>query len=345
MEALQGILNRLQSKNPEIAKYLNDANESLVSKKIECITEPSDKCPKHLCDGSGFLWMINYEKKMDPGAFVDALKDHQKLFEQARKQNDEVEMQRLSRIIKDLRAPAEWWDPCKCYEQREKQKEASKKLDMSGIPECFHKAKVHGFKIDCYKDAESREIASLAKLAATNYIEHFEQAEKAGKGLYLTSRVKGSGKTRLASSIANALINLHNKNVIFIKAADISPQVRKTYNKDANATEIEVLQAFYDTDVLVIDDLAVESNSTPYTEELLSKILDHRMDKRKITIVTSNRPIDEIDDLYKKGIVQSRIKKMCIEIIMPEESIRDLEADTENQSLEQLLFRKVGGAG
>lgn len=342
MQQLQDVLKEIQSKNPELAKYSNAASAS-QGLGIKCETVPSEKCPLHKCDGSGMLWMIDYDKKINISRYAQAVDNQQRLLNNAKQEGMSAEYikeldDELWTMKAALRKPTEWWEPCACYEQREKQKEANKRLDMSGIPECFRKAKVHGFKIDCYKRVESRDIAELAKLAATNYIEHFEQAEDAGKGLYFTSRIKGSGKTRLASSIANALINLYNKNVIFIKAADISAQVRKTYNKDSDATEIQVLQTFYEADVLVIDDLAVENNSTPFVEELLSKILDHRMDKRKITIVTSNRPIEEIDSLYKKGIVQSRIKKMCIEIIMPEESIRDQEADTENQSLEQLLF-------
>ena len=46
----------------------------------------------------------------------------------------------------------------------------------------------------------------MAKIIAKRYVEQFEEIQETGKGLYFYSSVKGSGKTRLAVSIANDLI-------------------------------------------------------------------------------------------------------------------------------------------
>lgn len=296
---------------PDFRERLSALKSSYKEKGIVCETQPSDKCQFNKCDGSGFLKFIDWEKK------VDAI-DHP---EKYRMQNHLIE----------------WIEKCECYEQIEMEKMIAEKVKAAGIPEKFRKAKVLGFRTDCYKKQSNRDAAEIAKKMATQFVERFEEMESVGKGLYLYSHTKGSGKTRLISSIANALLNKYQRSVMFIKAADISAQVRKTYNKNADVSEEEVLEIFRSVEVLVIDDLAVE-DKTGYSEDLLGKILDHRMDRQLITLITSNRTLDEIDDLYQKGIVGSRTRKLCYEVLMPEESIRDEEAEREKEIVEKILL-------
>jgi len=295
----------------DFAERLNASKNFYKAKGIECETQPSEKCPFNKCDGGGFLKFINWEKK------IDAIDNPEKY----RMKNHEIE----------------WIEKCDCHEKIEMDKLIAERVSAAGIPEKFHKAKVLGFRIDCYKSQESRDAAAIAQKMAKRFVERFEEMENIGKGLFLYSRTKGSGKTRLVSSIANALLSKYQRNVLFIKAADISAQVRKTYNKKAEITEEEVLEVFRSIEVLVIDDLAVD-DATGYTEVLLGKILDHRMDRQLITLITSNRTLDEIDSLYQKGIVGSRVKKLCYEILMPEESVRDDEAEQEKDLVEKILL-------
>lgn len=323
--------------NPQLAQRMKDAQNLQASKGIECITEPSELCSQNLCDGSGLRWFIDYPKKLNPDKYSKDIKYHQALYVQAKKTKNEPEMKRLEQIIDELRSPAEWQKPCECYVQKQKEQDIAKKLDLSGIPEIFKGAMLNDFKTDIYQSETDRTAAKLARKSAANYVANYEQMKAAGKGLYFYSEIKGSGKTRIASSIANALISLYGVNVVFIKAADISLQVRKTFKKNTESSENEVLRAFREVDVLIIDDFAVENNSD-YMEELLTKILDYRMEAKNITLITSNITQDDIDKLYKAGRVSSRVKKMCYEVIMPEESIREEEAKRENETLERILF-------
>lgn len=277
---------------------------------VKLQTVPSEKCIYKECDGKGFLHYVDWTKKADAIDNPDKyyMKDHE----------------------------LEWYKKCKCVDQSE----FERNVTSSGIPKKYSTAKVHAFGIDCYKKSDSQVAARIAKQMAVNYVEKYNEILTFKKnGLYLYSATKGSGKTRLASSIANGLIKLHKQSVLFLKATDISPQVRKTYKKDAESTEEDVLRAFRDVDVLIIDDLAV-STEKDFTEDLIGRILDHRMDKGAVTIITSNKTIDELNDHFPKGIVASRVKKMCYEVLMPEESVRDEETEQENQEFEKLLFGK-----
>ena len=337
MEAISEVFQQMMKENPQLEQRMRDAQNSLGSRGIECATTPSDACPNKKCDGSGFLWYIDYHKKMHPEKVAEDIRKHSELYGVAHEANDQQEMDRINSILVDLKKESEWWKKCDCHEQKQKEQEIAEKLDLSGIPDIFKGAKLNDFRTEIYPKEEDRTAAKLARKSAANYVANYEQMKAAGKGLYFYSEVKGSGKTRIASSIANALINMYNVNVVFIKAADISLQVRKTFKKNAETSEEEVLRIFKDVNVLVIDDFAVENN-TDFMEELLTKILDYRMEAKNITLITSNITQDDINNLYKDGRVKSRVKKMCYEVIMPEESIRDEEARRENESLERILF-------
>lgn len=308
-KALQELMQR-----SDFANRLNASKTSYSQMGIQLQTAPSEKCAFAECDGSGVLHYINWTKK------ADAIENPTKYY------------------MKDHEI--EWTEKCKCVDQSE----FERKVTSSGIPGKYSKAKVHGFGIDCYKKSESQTAARIAKQMAINYVEKYKELLTFKKnGLYLYSTTKGSGKTRLASSIANGLIKLHKQSVLFLKATDISPQVRKTYKKDSESTEEDVLRAFRNVDVLIIDDLAV-STEKDFTEDLIGRILDHRMDKGAVTIITSNKTIDELKEHFPKGIIASRVKKMCYEVLMPEESVRDEEAEQENREFENLLFGKNEGA-
>lgn len=280
------------------------------SKGIEQITKPTSDCLFNKCNGDGWISFKNWDKYWE-------MIDHPE--------------------VKFRKHEIDWHEKCECVDARKEKNELSKKISAAGIPDKFIDTRVFDFEVDIYEDFTAKKLADLAKQAANNFVKNYPNFEKNGKGLYLTSKVKGSGKTRLASSIANALMKRHRKNVLFIKATDISPQVRKTYNKQAAETEEEVLKVFREVEVLVIDDCAV-NDSTGHSEDLLGKILDHRMDQQLVTIITSNKTIDQLDEHFKKGIVGSRVKKLCYQVEMPEESIRDEEAEQENLEMERLLF-------
>lgn len=230
----------------------------------------------------------------------------------------------------------EWQEPCKCYEQRQKALELKRNLATAGIPELFAEARFKNFSTKY--DGANKEIATIAKTAAINYVNNFDVMKQKGKGLYIYSEIKGSGKTRLAVTIANELME-KGESVLVIKANNVSKEVRKTFNKESNIGELDVIKEFQRAQVLIIDDIAVEK-PTDFTGELLYSIFDYRVEHKLPTIVTSNKTIEEMDGMYSEGRVSSRLKKLCIEVYMPEESMRDRESDYENIQLEQLLFKE-----
>ncbi|WP_188006842.1 ATP-binding protein [Sporosarcina sp. ANT_H38] len=309
LEPISKVIQDMMKDNPVLAKRMNDVRESLASNPIEILTTPSDDCPYQKCDGKGWLWIKDWSR-----------------------QNKKDEIDEDGKLIR-----AEWWEHCKCYEQLIKQREIDKKLDLSGIPPIFSNATVHSYDVGKYKTQDNRDTATIAKKAAAKFIENYPAMKEHGKGLYLYSEIKGSGKTRLASSIANALVKMYDVDIAFLKANDLLSQIKKTFNNDSDTTESEIVRMFREVEVLIVDDLAVEK-PTDFAERIFYDITDYRLEHKKTTLFTSNKTIENLGDIYKDGRLKSRVKKMSIEIYMPEESIRDQEAESENAELEGLLF-------
>lgn len=288
---------------------MKDANSYLLDNPIEILTSISDDCPYRKCDGAGMIWK----------------KDWSRL-------NKKDEVDESGKLLR-----AEWIERCDCYEQLMKQREIDKKLDLSGIPPIFKDATIRSFDANIYKKEVSRERAVAAKKAAINYVRNFDFMRENGKGLYLYSDVKGSGKTRLASSIANALVSQHGVDIAFIKSMDLISQIRKTFKKDSELTENEVVESYRKVGVLVIDDMAIKGASE-FEERIFYDITDYRLEHKKPIIFTSNVNIASLENFYRGGRVNKRINKMSMEIYMPEESIRDEEAEKENAEFENILF-------
>jgi DNA replication protein DnaC len=218
----------------------------------------------------------------------------------------------------------------------------SKKMKWARIPEEFQDVTIKSFDINLYSEQKSIERAVMAKKIAVNFVKKFEQLQEQGKGLYFYSSVKGSGKTRLAISILNALLKMHDTeekplSVFYSPTADLIGEIKSSFNENAEVSSTEIINAAKSVDVLLLDDIGVEKASD-WVEETLTRILDYRLQNKKVTLFTSNFEISELDNAYPFGRISSRIEKMTFPVYMPEEKIRSKLAKQENDSLLGILL-------
>jgi len=228
---------------------------------------------------------------------------------------------------------------CECGKvQRER---TERKLRFATIPKEFEGQTVDNFRTDCYSTPQARELAKMAKLVAKRYVEKFPEIQELGKGFYFHSNTKGSGKTRLAVSIANDLIKKNLVVAKFCTTIQILDQIRETWGGQEKgqtgqvSTETRLIQDIISVPVLVIDDIGVEQPKD-WINERFYNILNGRMNEKRITIFTSNFRISELrlDDR-----IVDRINKMALPIEFPAESIRAVIAKKEN---DELLNRLLG---
>ena len=282
----------------------------------------SEDCPNGTCDGSGYILVYDAAEHK-----------HQDADREKRK----AEGSRFP-----IYPPYEYLKECKCLPQLKQRHRAR----IAGIPEEFRDLSLNSFNTNIYDLEESRAKATRAKQAAANFVKNFDRikTEYNGKGLYFWSRTKGSGKTRIGASIANAIIKVHADrgetiDVRYAVLVDLIEQIKETFDNDSKIKTKDVTGAVMNADVLILDDLGVESES-PFVNKTLYRLLNHRMTKELPTIFTSNIPVEELDLRFKQddGRIRSRIMKMAFSIAMPEESARTKIALAENEDLSNLLF-------
>ena len=220
--------------------------------------------------------------------------------------------------------------PCKCREKAV----MSRRLRFADIPEAFRGMDLRSFRMDVYRKQESKKMVSDACKIIKTYLDDFESQKERGMGLYIWSRTKGSGKTRIAAGIANELMK--NYAVKFAVSLTILQEIKNTWRRDTECSENQLLDALYTTDILVIDDFGVE-RPADWINDKMYQIINERYINRKVTIFTSNDPLETLQ--YDDRIT-NRIKERTYQIAFPEESVRDHIAE---RMQEEIIEKMMAG--
>ena len=150
---------------------------------------------------------------------------------------------------------------------------------------------------------------------AKHYVEHWKELKKEGHGLLLWGGV-GSGKSYMAACIANALLEQEER-VLMTNFATIINGIFSATDK------IDYVNAICGYDLLIIDDLGVESHSE-YRMEGLFNVIDRRVRSGKPMIITTNLTIKEMDETQdlNEARIYDRIRAVCQPVQVKGESQR-----------------------
>lgn len=214
---------------------------------------------------------------------------------------------------------------CKSCECRER-KIMNSRLSFANIPESFKDVRMGNFDENVYKAADSLKGIHAAVKTINYWLDNFESMQERGMGLYLYSETKGSGKTRMAVSIANELIHVKHIQVKFATSLQILNEIKASWDRRNNPqmepTESGLLSFLSTTKVLVIDDFGTEQ-AKDWIGERFYQIINSRHVDKKITIFTSN---SKLDFLNYDDRITSRMKERTFQIPFPEESVREIIA-------------------
>lgn len=208
-------------------------------------------------------------------------------------------------------------------------------LQFAEMPDMYKECRFSNMKSSVYQLPESKEIFIQAAKAVKYWIENIQQMQEQGIGLYIYSNTKGSGKTRLVCSMANEMIEKHQKSVKFTTSLKILDEIKSTWGERGKNAENKLISDLTYADILIIDDFGAESGKDWINEKIYGIINGRYVDK-KTTIFTSNYPISRLK--YDDRIT-NRILERSLEIPFPEESVREHIAD----AMKQELIKKIQG--
>jgi len=243
----------------------------------------------------------------------------------------------LRAVVKSVdKQGRERWGSCECLDREIKRS----RLKFAEVPEELRGHKIKDFNLALYRTPQGKDLATKAKRMAANYVKDFREFEVMGKGLYLYSEMPGSGKSRLAVSIGNALWEFYGVSVGFVTVISLMQRIKATFNKndmnEERQSQEQLVRAVCEAEVFIFDDIGTET-PTEWVAEMLYHVINARLTALKPTIFTSNCAAEHLG--YKEKLVQ-RILKMTVPVMLPEESVRNGLAMAEN---ERLQLKLLGG--
>ncbi|MBX3014485.1 MAG: ATP-binding protein [Caldilineaceae bacterium] len=117
-------------------------------------------------------------------------------------------------------------------------------------------------------------------------------AQEADGWLLLTGTY-GCGKTHLAAAIANARLALREP-VLFMVVPDLLDHLRSAFTPQSEVRYDDLFEQLKTTPLLILDDLGAQS-STPWAQEKLFQLLNHRYNAHLATVVTTNQRLEDLE--------------------------------------------------
>ncbi len=169
-------------------------------------------------------------------------------------------------------------------------------------------------------------LGPLTRLTFDNLIEHGRSANPRDRQLFrelvadarafaegpegwlVVHGSSGAGKTHVAAAIANRCIE-RGQPALFVVVPDLLDHLRAAYKPDSEMAYDALLEQVRSAPVLILDDLGTQS-STPWAQEKLFQILNHRYNAQLPTIVTTNLAIERLDERQRMRLTDPAISRV-----------------------------------
>ncbi len=123
------------------------------------------------------------------------------------------------------------------------------------------------------------------------------------EGWLLFQGPSGCGKTHLLAAIANECIE-NSRLVFFLAMPDLLDHLRSTFAPSSEVSYDELFEHVKNTPVLVLDDLGAQV-STPWAQEKLAQILNHRFNSQLPTVMATRLSMEELDERLRTRFLAS----------------------------------------
>ena len=119
----------------------------------------------------------------------------------------------------------------------------------------------------------------------------------------------GCGKTHLAVSIAHECTK-REQTALFVVVPDLLDHLRTTYSPQSTISYDQRFEEIRNAPLLIMDDLGTQA-STPWAQEKLFQIFNHRYNARLPTVVTSNHSLEELDRRIRSRLADPMLSRIA----------------------------------
>lgn len=203
---------------------------------------------------------------------------------------------------------------CGLYGAWRNQKDLEKVTLRANIPTSYAETTLENY--------EKRTIEGEKAHAYINSLANDESTQ----GAYIFG-ASGLGKTHLAIGLLRKKME-QGKTGVFVVVPELMESLRRCFRDGGD--DFEILQALYNVDCLVLDDLGAEK-ATEWVAERLYLVINQRYLSNRMTVITSNCTLQEVKErLGQQGVrITSRVLEMCKIIPLVGEDYRRLKAKGE----------------
>lgn len=236
----------------------------------------------------------------------------------------EEELEQIRKTREQLKTSRSYTEPTNGTKSEDLFRQKMKGLqEIANIPSGYKDCRLNNFTTAYYSDNTKVQLM-ISKVK--EWWADFQSNYDKGKGLYIYSETRGSGKTRLAISILNEIFSDYEKRALFTTSVQILNEIRSSWD-DGKVSESNLLDRLVKAPVLVIDDFGTEQIKD-WVEERFYFIINERYNWRRMTLYTSNLPMERLG--YDERITE-RIYERSEGVPFPEENIRRKIRDQKGQ--------------
>ena len=174
---------------------------------------------------------------------------------------------------------------CSCQQSQRN----SRLLAAAGIPTHYHRCRLNRFKISEPNPDRKGQLMKALQVCR-RYVEGFttlyENGDYHGTGLLFIGP-PGGGKTHLAVAVLIELIERLGVRGRFVELTALVKSIHGTFETGATVSRTEILDPLLDAQVLVLDELGAQK-LTPFVQDLLYLLINHRYTRRLPTLFTTN---------------------------------------------------------